>query len=145
MVSRYQSDPGEEHWIAVKHIFKYLQRTRDYMLVYQDESLVPIGYTDFDFQSDIESRKSTSGYVFILGGGAVSWRSVKQSSIVDSTMEAEYIAASEATKEAVWLKKILLDLGVVPSTQSAITLYCDNSGAVANSKKPRSHKRGKHM
>ena len=49
MVSRYQSDPGEEHWTAVKHIFKYLQRTRDYMLVYQDESLVPIGYTDSDF------------------------------------------------------------------------------------------------
>ena len=49
MVSRYQSDPGEEHWIAVKHIFKYLPRTRDYMLVYQDESLVPIGYTDSNF------------------------------------------------------------------------------------------------
>ena len=60
MVSRYQSDPSEEHWILVKHIFKYLWRTRDYMLVYQDESLVPIGYTDSDFQSDIESRKSTS-------------------------------------------------------------------------------------
>ena len=60
MVSRYQSDPGEEHWIIVKHIFKYLQRTRDYMLVFQDESLVPIGYTDSDFQSDRESRKSTS-------------------------------------------------------------------------------------
>ena len=71
------------------------------MLVYQDESLVPIGYTDFDFQSDIESRKSTSGYVFTLGGGAISWRSVKQSSIADSTMEVEYIAASEAPKESV--------------------------------------------
>ena len=59
LVSRYQSDPGEEHWIAVKHIFKYLQRMRDYMMVYQDESLVSIGYTDSDFQSDIESRKST--------------------------------------------------------------------------------------
>ena len=72
MVSIYQSDPGEEHWIAVKHIFKYLRRTRDYMLVYQDESLVPIGYTDSDFQLDIESKKSTSRYVFTLGGGAVS-------------------------------------------------------------------------
>ena len=92
------------------------------MMVYQDKSLVPIGYTDSDFQSDIESRKSTSGYVFTLGGGAVSWRSVKQSNIVDSTMEAEYIATSKATKEAVWLKNFLLDLGVVPSTQSVITL-----------------------
>ena len=61
------------------------------MLVYQDESLVPIGYIDSDFQSYIESRKSTSGYVFTLGGGAISWRSVKQSSIADSTMEVDYM------------------------------------------------------
>ena len=85
------------------------------MLVYQDESLVPIGYIDSDFQSDIESRKSTSGYVFTLGGGAVSWRSVKQSSIADSTIEVEYIVASEAVKEAVWLKNFLLDLEMVSS------------------------------
>ena len=104
------------------------------MLVYQDESLVPIGYTDSDFQSNIESRTSTSGYVFTLGGGAISWRSVKQSSIVDSTMESEYIAISEAAKEAVWLKNFLLDLGVVPSAQSAITLYCDNSGGATREK-----------
>ena len=106
---------------------------------------MPIGYTDSDFQSDRDSRKSTSGYVFTLGGGAISWRSVKQSSIADSTMGAEYIAASEAAKEAVWLKNFLLDLGVVPSAQSAITLYCDNSGAVANAKELRSHKREKHI
>ena len=72
--------------------------------------------------------------MFTLGGGAVSWRSVKLSSIADSTMEAEYIAASEATKEAVWLKNFLVDPGVVPSVQSAIILYYDNSEAVANSK-----------
>ena len=71
------------------------------MLVFQDESLMPIGYTDSDFQSDREFKKSTSEYVFTLGGGAISWRSVKQSIIADSTMEAEYIAASEAAKEAV--------------------------------------------
>ena len=59
-------------------------------------------------------------------------------------MEGEYIAASEAVKEAVWLKNFLLNLGVVPSAQSAITLYCDNSVAVANAKEPRSHKKGKH-
>ena len=86
------------------------------MLVFQDESLVPIGYTlDSDFQSDRESRKSTSGYVFTLGGEAISWRSVKQSSIADSTMETEYITASEAAKEVVWLKNFLLNLEVVPS------------------------------
>ena len=115
------------------------------MLVYHDESLELVGYTNSDFQSDIDSRKSTSGYVFTFGGGAISWRSVKQSSIVDSTMEAEYIAASKAAKEAVWLKNFLMDLEVVLFEWPAITLYCDNSGAVANSKEPRSHKRGKHI
>ena len=82
--------------------------------------------------------------MFTLGGGAIRW-GVKQSSIADFTMEAEYIAASEAAKEAVWLKNFLMDLGVVPSTQSAITLYYDNSGAVANAKELRSHKREKHI
>ena len=83
--------------------------------------------------------------MFTLGGGAVSWRSVKQSSIADSTMEEEYIAALEVAKEVVWLKNFLMDLEVVPSAQSAITLYYDNSRAIANSKKPRSHKRGKYI
>ena len=83
---------------------------RDYMLIFQDESLVPIRYTDSDFQSDTESRKSTSRYVFTLGGGAISWRSVKQFSIVDSTMKAEYIAASEAAMySASMVESVMLD------------------------------------
>ena len=72
--------------------------------------------------------------MFTFGGGAISWRSVKQSSIADSTMEAEYIAASEASMEVVWLKNFLMDLEVVPSAQSAITLFCDNCRAVTNAK-----------
>ena len=94
IVSRYQSDPREEHWIVVKHILKYLRRTRDYMLVYSSGSLETTGYTDSDFQGDINSRKSTYGYVFTLNGGVVCWRSVKQTCVADSTTEAEYMAAS---------------------------------------------------
>ena len=71
------------------------------MLVYQCEDLIPLGYTDSDFQLDLDFRKSTSGYVFTLGGGAITWRSVKVSCIADSTMEAEYVAAYEATKEEI--------------------------------------------
>ena len=85
------------------------------MLVYQVDSLVPLGYTDLDFQSDSYSRKSTSGYVFTLGGRAISWRSVKQSCVADSTKESEYVATSEVAKEAVWLRNFLMDLDVVPS------------------------------
>ncbi|KAK1552621.1 hypothetical protein Q3G72_020490 [Acer saccharum] len=121
IVSRFQSKPGPDHWTAVKHIFKYLKRTRDNML------------------------KIHIGAVFTIGGGAVIWKSIKQSRIADSTMEAEYVAACEAAKEAVWLRQFLIDLEVVPSVNKQITIYCDNSGAVANSKEPRSHKRGKHI
>ena len=105
IVSRFQADPGPNHWVAVKHIFKYLRRTRGYMLVYSGEDLTPLGYIDSDFQSCLDSRKSTSGFVFTLGGGAISWRSTKQDCTSDSMMEAEYVAASDASKEAVWLCK----------------------------------------
>ena len=145
VVSRYQSNPGPKHWQAVKHILKCLRRTRNYMLVYQCEDLIPIGYTYSDFQSDLDFRKSTLGCVFTLRDGAISWRSVKQSYIVVSTLEAEYVVACEATKEAVWLKKFLFDLGVVRMEQVPITLFCDNIGAIAQSKNLRNHKKGKHI
>ncbi|KAH9752503.1 Integrase catalytic domain-containing protein [Citrus sinensis] len=145
MISSYQSNPGPEHWTAVKHIIKYLKRTKNYMLVYSGDELISVGYTDSDFMSDKDSRKSTSGYVFTLGSGAISWRSVKQSCIADSITEAEYVAASEAAKEAVWLCKFLQDLKVVLAVTAPLKLFCDNSGAVAQSKEPRNHKKQKHI
>ena len=99
------------------------------MLVYSGGDLNPIGYTDSDFQADKDSRESTSGSIFTLGGGAIVWRSIKQSSIADSTMEAEYIAACEVAKELVWLKKFYTDLEVVPNMEKPLVLYCDNNGA----------------
>ena len=72
IVSRYQSNLGLKHLQVVKHILKYLRRTRDYMLVYHSKDLIPIGYTDSDFQSDLDFRKFTSSCVFTLGGGAIS-------------------------------------------------------------------------
>ena len=115
------------------------------MLVYHSDELVPIGYTDSDFQSYMDSRKSTSGNVLTLGGGAIVWRSIKQTCVADSTMEAEYIAASEAAKEAAWLRNFMKNLAVVPAIEMPLTMFCDNSGAVANSKEPRSHKKEKHI
>ena len=129
----------------MKHILKYLRRTRDYILVYSSGDQNPIRYIDSDFHSNKDSRKSTSGSIFTLGGGAVVWRSIKQSSIADSTMETEYIAACEAAKESIWLKKFYTYLEIIPNMEKPLVLYCDNSGAVANSKEPRSHKRGKHI
>ena len=111
--------------------------------MYGGDELIPIGYTNSNFMSDKDSRKSTSGHLFTLGGGAVSLRSIKQKCIADSTAEAEY--ACESAKEAFWLKKFLMELEVVPASLSPITLYCDNSGAVAQSKELRNHMKGKHI
>ncbi|KAH9698363.1 hypothetical protein KPL71_023988 [Citrus sinensis] len=123
MVSRYQFNPGPQYWTAVKHIIKYLKRTKNYMLVYSGDELIPVGYTDSDFMSDKDSRKSTSGYVFTLGSGAISWMSVKQSCITDSTTKAEYVATSEAAKEAIWLRKFLRNLEVVPVVTAPLKLF----------------------
>ena len=146
VTSRHQSNPGLAHWTAVKNILKYLKRSNDMFLDYGGESeLVVRGYTDASFQTDHDDMRSQSGFVFILNGGAVSWKSSKQETTADSTTEAEYIAASEAAKEGCWIKKFLNELEVVPSSMDAIELYCDNNGAIAQAKEPRSHQRSKHV
>ena len=146
MTSRFQSNPGEGHWTAVKNILKYLKRTKDSFLVYGgEERLVVKGYTDSSFQTDKDDSISQSGFVFCLNGGSVSWKSSKQEIVADSTMEAEYIAACEAAKEAVWIRNFITGLGVVPSIADPIDLYCDNNGAIAQAKEPRSHSRAKHI
>ena len=145
VTSRYQSNPGMDHWIAMKNILKYLRRTKDMFLIYGGGELRVDGYTNSDFQTDVDDRKSTSGYVFTLNGGAVSWKSCKQDTTADSTTEAEYIAASEAAKESVWIRKFISELGVIPTIESPVPLYCDNNGAIAQAKEPRSHQKFKHI
>ncbi|KAH9733926.1 retrovirus-related pol polyprotein from transposon TNT 1-94-like protein [Citrus sinensis] len=86
-----------------------------------------VGYCDSDFAGDLDKRRSTTGYVFTLGGGPVTWRSILQSTIVLSTTEAKYMAATEAVKEAIWLKGLLGDLGVI---QENIAVFCDNQSAI---------------
>jgi hypothetical protein len=135
-----------DHWTAVKNILKYLKRTKDMFLVYGgDEELVVKGYVDASFDTDPDDSKSQTGYVFILNGGAVSWCSSKQSVVAGSTCEAEYIAASEAAHEGVWMKEFISDLGVIPSASGPMTIFCDNTGAIAIAKEPRFHKKTKHI
>jgi hypothetical protein len=146
LTSRYQSDPGMEHWTAVKNILKYLKRTKDMFLCYGgDQELVVNGYTDASWNTDPDDSKSQSGYVFILNGAAVSWARSKQCTVAKSSTESEYIAASEASSEAVWMKRFIVELGVVPSALDPLIIYCDNMGAIANAQEPRSHKRLKHI
>ncbi|KAK8501403.1 hypothetical protein V6N12_047138 [Hibiscus sabdariffa] len=146
MTSRYHANPGEGHWKVVKNILKHLRRTKDVFLVYRGEEELRIkGYTDASFQTDKDDSRSQSGFVFCLNGGVVSWKSSKQDTVADSTTEAEYITASEAAKEAVWIKKFITGLGVVPSISDVVDLYCDNNGAIAQAKEFRSHQRSKHI
>jgi hypothetical protein len=146
VTSRYQSDFGEDHWTVVKGILKYLRRTKDMFLIFGGEyKLVVNSYTDASFQTDKDDSASQSRFVFCLNGGALSWKSSKQDTVADSTTEAEYIAASEAAKEAVWIRKFVSELGVVPSASCLVDLYCDNSSAIALAKEPRSHKKSRHI
>src|SRR3954454_18655446 len=116
------------------------------VLTYEgDEQLVVNGYTNARWNTDPDDSKSQSGYVFILNGAAASWRSAKQSVVAKSSTESEYIAASEAAQEAIWMKEFITELGVVPSALDPLVIYCDNTGAIANAREPRSHKKLKHI
>ncbi|XP_073051273.1 secreted RxLR effector protein 161-like [Primulina eburnea] len=99
LVSRYQSNPRRRHWSAVKKILRYLKGTTDYFLCYQGKDLTLKGYTDADWGGDLDERKSTSGYAFLLNDGCISWRSKKQTRVSLSTMEAEFVACASAVQE----------------------------------------------
>ena len=97
-------------------------------LVYGGEDELGVkGYTDASYLTDSDDSRSQSGYVFVMNGGAVSWKSSKQGTVSASTTEAEYIAASEAAKEAVWIRNFLIDLGVVQGASNPLDVYCDNN------------------
>ncbi|KAH9717295.1 hypothetical protein KPL71_021764 [Citrus sinensis] len=120
MVSRYMHNPAKNHWLAVKWILRYLYGTIDVGLLFKkDCGQQCVGYCDSDFAGDLDKRRSTTDYVLTLGGGPVSWRSILQSTIALSTTEVEYTAVTEAVKEAVWLKCLLGDLGVIQKNIAA--------------------------
>jgi hypothetical protein len=144
--SRYQSNYGEAYWTIVKNILRYLRRTKEVFLVFGgEEELLVKGYSDATFQTDAGDSKSQFSFVFCLNRGAVSWKSSKKDTIVDSMTKDEYITASEAAKEVVWIRNFVSVLGVVPSASSPMDLYCDNSGAIVKVNEPRAHKRAKHV
>jgi hypothetical protein len=131
VLGRYQDNPGMEHWKMVKKDLRYVQGTKCLILTYKrSDSLEIRGYSDADFAGDKDDRKSTTGYVFTLAGGAISWRSSKQAIVASSTMYAEFIACYEATGQALWLKKFIPDLKVVDCISRPLKMYCDNEPAV---------------
>jgi len=145
LLGRYQSNPGMEHWNLVKKVLRYLQGTKGLMLTYRrSDDLQIVGYSDSDYAGD--DRKSTSGYVFTLAQGAISWKSSKQTIVTaSSTMYAEFIACYEASGQVNWLKKFIPSLKVVDSIDKPLKLYCDNEPAVLYAHNNKSSNAAKHI
>lgn len=146
ILSRQSSSPTQRDWVELKRVVRYLLGTEDYELclgVAGANKLTLVGFSDADWASDTTDRKSTSGFLFKLGNATVSWASRKQSCVSTSTMEAEYVALSEAAQEVVWLRRLLSELG---ETQKKATLvYEDNRSCLDFVSLDRQTKRSKHI
>lgn len=142
-MGRHQQNPSDLHWQHLKRIVRYLKGTKTLKLCFNEgrsESIV--GYADADWASDIVDRKSVSGYIFKIYGCTVSWSSKKQSTVATSSSEAEYIALSAATSEAIWLRGLMQDLKEL--NKEAVTIYEDNRGCIGMANNAES-KRAKHI
>nr|CAN65883.1 hypothetical protein VITISV_017046 [Vitis vinifera] len=146
MLGRYLSNPGMDHWRAAKRVMRYLQRTKEYMLTYRRlDQLELIGYSDSDFAGCQDSRRSTSGYIYLLAGGAISWRSAKQTLVTSSTMEAEFVACYEASNQGIWLRNFVTGLRVLDGIERPLKIFCDNKSAVLYSNNNRSSTKSKYI
>lgn len=144
LISRYMSSPTEEHWCAAKRILRYINGTIEMGILYKGESITElVAYTDSDFAGDLNDKKSTSGFVFLLAGGVVSWASKKQLVVTLSTTEAEYIAATSCACQYIWLTRLLEKLG--HKGEEGSIMYCDNSSTIQLSKHFVFHGKSKHI
>ena len=144
ILARFSSKPNRSHWTAAKRVLRYLKGTANHGIAFtKSESGECLGYSDADWAGDQEDRKSTSGYLFQMAGGPVSWKSRKQDSVALSTAEAEYIALSSAAQETVWIRRLVTELGMEP--EGPTTLMEDNQSAIAMAKNPQFHGRAKHI
>ena len=142
VLSKYMTKPKTTHWNAAKGVLRYLKGTSDSGIVFRGSETSLIGYCDADYAGDIDTRRSTTGYVFKMNGGAVSWSSHRQPTVAASTTEAEYMAAAQAVKEALWWRKLLNDMSLNPGT---VKIMADNQSAIKLLKNPVSSVRSKHI
>nr|GEV13632.1 zinc finger, CCHC-type [Tanacetum cinerariifolium] len=130
-LSRYTSNPSQDHWKAIRRVFGYLKRTRQLALYYDCFPAVLEGYSDASWITGSSDSKSTTGWIFTLGGGAICWGSKKQTCITHSTMEAEFLALAAAGKETEWLRNMLLDIELWLQLMSVIFLHCDSQSTLS--------------
>jgi hypothetical protein len=143
-LSRFMANPTDAHANALKRVFRYLNGTRDLELVYRGRLHPLQGYTDADWGGDTATRRSTSGYLFNVGSGVISWSSKRQPTVALSSCESEYMGQTQATKEAIWLRRLLNEL-LDAEEPVATVIFGDNQGAIALSKNPQHHARTKHI
>ena len=127
VVRRYTANPGKDHWEVVKWLFRYLRGTSNTSLCFSKGKVTLQGFVDADLGGDVDSIKSTSGYIYTIGGTAVSWMSRLQKCVSLSFTEAEYMAIAEAGKKMIWLADYLEELG---KKQSEKILYSDSQSAI---------------
>ncbi|XP_062093644.1 secreted RxLR effector protein 161-like [Humulus lupulus] len=145
IVSHFIVDPSEQHWSALKWILRYIKGSLNVGLVFNSEPLFGsevVGYVDSDYAGCIDTRRSLTGYVFTVQGGCVSWKANLQKVVALSSTEAEYMTATEAIKEAIWLKGLTKELGL---NSENITVHCDNQSALHLMRNPMFHERSKHI
>ena len=145
VVSRFIGNPGKEHWNGVKWILRYLKGTSDHGILFRKvngATCEVAGFVDSDFAGDIDKRRFITGFVFTMSGGAISWKASLQSVVALSTTEAQYIALTEAVKEAIWLRGLISELGF---KQKTVTISSDSSSAIELSKNPKYNERTKHI
>jgi hypothetical protein len=109
------------------------------VLTFSGELGLLTGYADSDWAADRDTRRSTSGYIFNVGSGAISWSSKRQPTVATSTCEAEYVSQNNACKEAIWLSRLLRELNPEDDSPAATIIYCDNQGAIALARNPQHH------
>ena len=144
-LSRYTSNPGKDHWTAILRVLGYLKYTQNYGLHYTRYPAVPEGYCDANWISDTKDSKSTSGYVFTLGGAAISWKSSKQTCIARSTMESEFIALDKAGEEAEWLRNFLEDIPNWSKPVPAVSIHCDSQSAIGRAQSSMYNGKSRHI
>ncbi|XP_046602591.1 secreted RxLR effector protein 161-like [Neodiprion lecontei] len=142
-VSRFLNNHSDEHWRAVKRILAYLSGTIGYGIEFCGSGSELVDYSDADYAEDAETRRSTTGYVFQLAGGPITWASQRQKLVTLSTTEAEYVVASVTSREAIWLRKLLLDIEY--PCADATVIFVDNQSAIRLVRNPEFHKRTKHI
>lgn len=144
-LSRYSSNPNREHWNALVRVLRYLKHTINYGLYFTKFPPVLEGYSDANWISGSTDSKSTSGYVFTIGGGAVSWKSSKQTCIARSTMESEFIALDKAAEEAEWLRNFIEDIPLWPKPVTALCIHCDSMAALNRGKNKIYNGKSRHI